>query len=427
MKRTKENWVNGNGVIHTPFYYGWVIVILAGLSHFFSGPGQTYSNAIFIDYYIEEFGWSRSTVSGIYSSATLLAGFLLFIIGRMIDKVGARKMAIAVSLILAAASIFNSFVVNWVMLFMGFFAIRLFGQGSMTLVPNALVPQWFIQKRGRALGLAALGGMIGSAAFPLINVWLIEAYGWRTTWQILGASILVIFTPLAYFFIRNRPEDIGLLPDNGPSARKEDPQKPLSSDISWTVKEAKKTRSFWLLLFCVVVPALVNTGMTFHLVSIFSIQSLAPETAATVLSLMAIIGFPVTFLAGYLLDKIRVQWMLAFVFVGEIASIFLLKEADLFSGAILFAVVWGFMLGIERVTLSVIWPNYFGRQYLGSITGISMAFMVVGSALGPLPFGLFYDFFGGYKEVLWVIMIFPLLGIVAALLANPPEKKEIEN
>lgn len=427
MKNTKENRVNGNGVIHTPFYYGWVIVILAGLSHFFSGPGQTYSNAIFIDYYIEEFGWSRSTVSGIYSSATLLAGFLLFIIGRMIDKVGARKMAIAVSLILAAASIFNSFVVNWVMLFMGFFAIRLFGQGSMTLVPNALVPQWFIQKRGRALGLAALGGMIGSAAFPLINVWLIEAYGWRTTWQILGASIVLIFTPLAFFFIRNRPEDIGLLPDNGPLVREEDPHKALSSDISWTVKEAKKTRSFWLLLFCVVVPALVNTGMTFHLVSIFSIQSLAPETAATVLSLMAVIGFPVTFLAGYLLDKIRVQWMLAFVFVGEIASIFLLKEADLFSGAILFAVVWGFMLGIERVTLSVVWPNYFGRQYLGSITGISMAFMVVGSALGPLPFGLFYDFFGGYKEVLWVIMIFPLLGIVAALLANPPEKEGIEN
>ncbi|KAA0958002.1 MFS transporter [Planococcus kocurii] len=427
MKKTKGKRINGNGVIQTPFYYGWVIVILAGLSHFFSGPGQTYSNAIFIDYYIEEFGWSRSTVSGIYSSATLLAGFLLFIIGRMIDKVGARKMAIAVSLILAAASIFNSFVVNWVMLFMGFFAIRLFGQGSMTLVPNALVPQWFIQKRGRALGLAALGGMIGSAAFPLINVWLIEAYGWRTTWQILGASIVLIFTPLAFFFIRNRPEDIGLLPDNGPLVRDEDQQKPLSSDSSWTVKEAKKTRSFWLLLFCVVVPALVNTGMTFHLVSIFSIQSLAPETAATVLSLMAIIGFPVTFLAGYLLDKIRVQWMLAFVFVGEIASIFLLKEADLFSGAILFAVVWGFMLGIERVTLSVVWPNYFGRQYLGSITGISMAFMVVGSALGPLPFGLFYDFFGGYKEVLWVIMIFPLLGIVAALLANPPEKEGIEN
>lgn len=111
---------------------------------------------------------------------------------------------------------------------------------------------------------------------------------------------------------------------------------------------------------------------------------------------MAVIRFPVTFLAGYLLDKIRVQWMLAMVFAGEITSIFLLKEAEVFSGAILFAVVWGFMLGIERVTLSVIWPNYFGRQYIGSITGISMAVMVVGSALGPLPFGLFYDRLGGY-------------------------------
>lgn len=412
-----------SGVIHTPFYYGWIIVLIAGLSHFFSGPGQTYSNAIFIDYYIEEFGWSRSTVSGIYSAATLLAGFMLFMVGRLVDRVGARKMAVIVSILLVAACMFNSLVVNWAMLFIGFFAIRLLGQGSMTLVPNSLVPQWFIQKRGRALSLAALGGMIGSAAFPLINVWLIELYGWRTTWQILGASVLLVFTPLAFLFIRNRPEDIGLRPDNGPVLNEKEQQKQLSADISWTVKEAKKTRTFWLLLFCVAVPALVNTGMTFHLVSIFSLQSLAPETAALVLSLMAVIGFPVTFLAGYLLDKIRVQWMLAAVFAGELVSIFLLKEADVFSAAILFAVVWGFMLGIERVTLSVVWPNYFGRQYLGSITGISMAVMVVGSALGPLPFGLFFDRFGSYTEVLWVIMIFPLLGIVASLLASPPEKQ----
>lgn len=62
--------------INPPFYYGWLIVAIAALSHFFSGPGQTFSNAIFIDYYIEEFGWSRSTVSGIYSAVTLLAGFM---------------------------------------------------------------------------------------------------------------------------------------------------------------------------------------------------------------------------------------------------------------------------------------------------------------------------------------------------------------
>lgn len=411
-----------SSVIRTPFYYGWLIVLIAGLSHFFSGPGQTYSNAIFIDYYIQDFGWSRSVVSGIYSVATLFAGFSLFMVGRLVDKIGARKMTVIISILLALTSVFNSFVVNWGMLFIGFFALRLFGQGSMTLLPKSLVPQWFIQQRGRALSLAALGGMIGSAAFPLINVWLIEAYGWRAAWQILGISIIIIFTPLAFIFIRNRPEDIGLRPDNKPIVNEQDQKDQLAADISWTVKEAKKTRSFWLLLFCVAVPALVNTGMIFHLVSIFSLQSLNPETAATVLSLMAVIGFPVTFLAGFLLEKIRVQWMLAVVFKGELLSIFLLKETTVYSAAIVFAIVWGLMLGIERITLSVVWPNYFGRQHLGSITGISTAVMVVGSALGPLPFGLFFDYFGSYDEVLWTIMIFPLLGIMASLMAAPPEK-----
>lgn len=412
--------------VNPPFYYGWLIVAVAALSHFFSGPGQTFSNAIFIDYYIEEFGWTRSTVSGIYSAATLLAGFMLFMVGRLFDRIGARKMAVLVSVLLALACLFNSMVVNAVMLFIGFFLVRLLGQGSMSLVPNSLVPQWFISKRGRAISIAALGGMIGSALFPLLNVWLIEAFGWRVAWQVLGISILVMFTPLALLIIRNRPEDIGLKPDNGAVLTKVEQEKQLSSDISWTVKEAKKTRTFWLLLFCVAIPALVNTGMTFHLVSIFSEQSLAPETAATVLSLMAIVGFPVTFLAGYLVDKIRVQWMLAVVFAGEILSIFLLKQADILAAAILFGIVWGFMLGIERVTLGVIWPNYFGRQYLGSILGISMAVMVIGSALGPLPFGIFYDYFGRYEEILWTIMIFPLLGIIAALMAKPPRKEMLE-
>lgn len=412
--------------VSTPFYYGWVIVVIAGLSYFFSGPGQTFSNAIFIDYYIEEFGWSRSTVSGIYSAATLLAGFLIFVVGRLIDNQGIRKMAVIISIFFAIACIFNGLVINIFMLFIGFFLIRLLGQGSMTLIAQSLVPQWFIQKRGRALSLAALGAMIGSAVFPLLNVWLIDTFSWRIAWLLLGLSILVIFTPLAFFLIRNKPEDIGLRPDGEKRLSEEEHRKSLSADVSWTVKEARMTSTFWLLLFCVAIPALVNTGMTFHLVSIFSEKNFAPETAATVLSLMAVIGFPVTFLAGYLLDKIAVRWMLVLLFTGEIGFILLLLQADTLTLAILFGVVWGFISGIERVTLSVVWPNYFGRQYIGSINGIAMAVMVIGSALGPLPFGLFYDAFGGYDEVLWILLLLPALGILAAALATPPVKLKHE-
>ncbi len=403
------------------FHYGWVIVAIAALSQFFSGPGQTYSNSIFIDYYIQDFGWSRSTVSGIYSGATLAAGFLLFFVGRLIDRNGSRKMAVIVSGLLAVACLFNSFVTSLLMLFIGFFFIRLLGQGSMALISNSLIPQWFVKKRGRALSIAAIGGLVSSAAFPLLNVWLIEAFGWRMSWMVLGAVIIMLFTPLALFLIRNSPEDVGLLPDNG-AAEKADKKKKLVEEVSWSVSEASKTRAFWLLLICAAIPGIVNTGLTFHLVSIFKENSLSLEAAAGILSLTALIGLPVTFLTGLLLDKVKVQYMLVLVFAGEIVSLLLLQNANFMAAAIIFGLVWGVSMGMERIVMAVVWPNYFGRKHIGSISGISMAMIVTGSALGPLPLGIAFDVFGGYAEILWALMLFPAMGMAAALMANPPVK-----
>ncbi|WP_404336225.1 MFS transporter [Planococcus rifietoensis] len=127
-----------------------------------------------------------------------------------------------------------------------------------------------------------------------------------------------------------------------------------------------------------------------------------------------------------MLDKIEVRWMLVALFAGEIIFILLLQQATVLSLAILFGVVWGVVSGIERVTLSIVWPNYYGRQYIGSISGIAMAIMVIGSALGPLPFGLFYDFLGGYDEALSFLLIIPALAIVASILAKPPVKEELK-
>jgi MFS family permease len=122
------------------FFYGWYIVFIGAMSLFFSGPGQTYSNAIFIDFYILDFNWERSLVTGIFSAATLTAGLLLFLIGHSIDRFGQRPVSLTVSILLAGACIWNSFVISPWMLFIGFFLIRLLGQGSMTLVPNTLIP-----------------------------------------------------------------------------------------------------------------------------------------------------------------------------------------------------------------------------------------------------------------------------------------------
>ncbi|WP_377891290.1 MFS transporter [Alkalihalobacillus sp. R86527] len=414
----------------SPFFYGWLIVAAAAVGVFFSGPGQTYGVSVFIDHYISDFGWSRSLVSGIYSSATLAAGLLLFIIGRMVDKFGQRRMMLIVGSLLAVACIWNSFVVGPVMLFIGFFMLRLFGQGSMTLVPNTLVPQWFILKRGRALSFMAIGGFLSSATFPPLNTWLISSFGWENAWRILGGAILIIFLPVVFFLIRNKPEDIGLLPDNAISKKrlakrkeeKMDEEEEEGFETNWTVKEAMRTRAFWLILFCVSIPALVNTGLTFHLFSILGEQGVPDHTAALILSIMAIVGFPVTMVSGFILERVNVHIVLGLSFIGQIAFILLLTQVDTYILAIVFGVLWGIIGGIERITLNIIWPDYFGRANLGSIKGIATTTMVIGSAFGPLPFGVAYDTFGGYTEILLLILIFPILGTIAAFLSPPPKK-----
>jgi MFS family permease len=410
--------------IRTNFYYGWVIVFVGGLGVFFSGPGQTYSNSIFINYYIQDFGWSRSLVSSIYSIATLCAGLLLFIVGRFVDKFGQRNMTLAIGLLFGLACFWNSAVIGPITLFIGFFLIRLLGQGSMTLIPNTLVPQWFIAKRGRALSFMALGGFLSSAAIPPLNAWLITNYDWSFTWKVWGFLIILIFVPVAFFLIRNKPEDIGLLPDNAEANPKIGKNQPAPiSEIDWTLKEAMRTKAFWLILFCAGIPALVNTGLTFHLISILGESGLKTTTAALILSLVAVIGFPVTMVAGFIIEKFKVHYVLAFIFIGQISFMIILLFTNSIYMAILFGVIWGISGGFERIALGIIWPNYFGRKYIGSIKGVAMTTMVIMSAFGPLPFGVAYDIFGGYNEILLISLVLPILGFLSAFFAPAPTKQ----
>ncbi|NRK74125.1 MFS transporter, partial [Salmonella enterica subsp. enterica serovar Typhi] len=198
---------------NTSIFYGWFIVFIAGLGTFFSGPGQTYSNSTFIEEYIKSFGWNRTEISSLYSIATLCSGFLIMFMGKFMDRFGYRRMLGIVSVLFSLACFFNSFVTNIWMLGIGFFLIRFLGQGSMTLIPNTIVPQWFIKKRGRAMSFMAIGSFSSAAFFPIANTWLIDKWDWQTTWQIWGVALLIIFTPLAIIGVRNRPEDIGALPD----------------------------------------------------------------------------------------------------------------------------------------------------------------------------------------------------------------------
>ncbi len=411
----------------TPFFYGWFIVFIGGLALFFSGPGQTYSISVFINSYIEDFGWSRSMVSSLYSVATISAGFILIPIGRLIDKHGQRTMAVVIGLLLALACLWNSAVSGPVTLFFGFFMIRLFGQGSMVIIPSTLIPRWFITKRGRALSFMTLGIFVSSALLPPLNTFIINKWSWSAAWQVWALLILLIFLPLAALLIRDKPEDIELLPDGKIDLSKTDKnhQRNISYDYSFSLNEAIKTRTFWLVLVCVATPALINTALTFHLVSILGERGLEPLQAAAVLSTMAVSGFPFSLLAGYIADRAATRISLFMASFLLFCAVITLLNVNSLTSAIFFGIIWGAAFGFERVVLNAAWANYFGRNHLGGIKGVSSTTGVVASSLGPLPVALAYDhFFGGYNQILLICLLLPVASMVAAYFSSPPKKEE---
>ncbi|MFO7635686.1 MAG: MFS transporter [Clostridia bacterium] len=412
-------------------FYGWVVVLVSSLSVFFSGPGQTFFFSVFIDHYIRDFGWNRSAVSSLYSIATLIAGVGLFLIGKMADKHGSRKMLLVAVALLGAACLWNSFISGLWMLFIGFFIARLFGQGSMTLLPSTIVPRWFFRKRALAFSFIAIGGVAGSAIMPPLNTFLIRTMGWGPTWLFWALLLWCFFLPVVALFLFDRPEELGLQMDNEKQESMEDARdrNTLEQNTSFTLKQAVRTPSFWLILFSQVMSPMISTGIVFHFVSIMGTNGLEATSAALLLSIIAMVSFPTNLLAGIALDRVPVRYAVAFVCLMQCIGLLVVANATTFSTAVVFATVQGISIGVHSVSGAVVWPNYYGMRHLGSIRGLVMALMVVASALGPLPLGLGFDFSGSYRPVLLGLAILPFLGMFTGILGKKPllqkrDKKE---
>jgi MFS family permease len=228
--------------------------------------------------------------------------------------------------------------------------------------------------------------------------------------------------PIAYFITRNSPEDVGLSPDGEEYLDLDKSTSPFFSETNWTAQEAMGTRSFWLLLFCVMIPSAINTGLIFHQISIMNHVGVSVEAAAGVLSIMALIRLPLVLVAGQIVDRIPTRYIQTGSMVGLLISMIALYFTRSIHMAMFYGVLMGITMAFEILVGGVIWPEYYGRSYLGSIKGMTMMAGVIGSALGPLLYGYAYDINGGYMEALVFSMVFPIMGIIAALMATPPKK-----
>lgn len=410
--------------LNQKFYYGWLMVFFSAFAFFFSAPGQTYSISVFINIYQKELLYSSTALSTGYSIATILSGLSIVFMGKAIDRFGQRKMMIIVGILLALTTFYNSYVSNLAMIFVGFFFLRYFGQGSMTLIPNSLIPQWFEEKRAFAISISSFGNLLATLSVPALNLFLISTFGWQETWRIWSMLLMFVFVPLTALFVINKPEDIGLSPDNKAASKDLEEDERLLEKNSWRLGEVVKTKEFWFVgLMSLIVP-MFTTGFTFHFYSMMELRNITNEQAAMIVGLVAAPAALLPFFARAIIDKYPLKYVFLMTQVMIfISMLYLALLVTSVATAIFFILFYGLAAGIQMIALNVLWPDYFGRKYLGSIRGAATVFMVIGSALGPLPFGVYYDISGEYNLVIYGMMVMTVIAMFLALSIQKPVKK----
>ena len=407
------------------------MLIIAATAMFMSAPGQSFSVAAFVDPMLNELGVNRTSYSFAYMVATLIGGCILPFIGRIVDRFGARRVLPIVALGLGIACGWMSQVRSIAFLYIGFSMIRCLGQGSLTLISSWIVGEWFREFRGRAAAICAVGGTASVLIIPQLNNVLIDAYGWRTTWMILGGIVCTVVVVPGAVFLRDRPEALGLLPDwkhqdpteAGTNSADGDraPETVLTETPGCTVSEAVRHPSFWKIASVVGTVSLVGTGLMFHQVSILAERGVSREAALTALGVQAIAATFSTLLAGWLTDRLPVRFVLACSMALEVCAIALLMFMPSPAWAYPYSALLGLHGGIIRSAGTIVWINYFGRKHQGAIQGVSMTIMVFAAALGPVPVAMAKDYYASYETALIAFLVLPITAGILVLSARPPD------
>lgn len=410
-------------VARTPFYYGWVVLFVAALASFVSGPGQTFTFSVFQDSFINDLGLSATAISTLYLFGSLTAAGMIIFIGRSLDRYGPRRMMVVSVVVLGLGALWLSRVHSSWQLFVGFTIMRTMGQGALSLIPATVVSIWFVRKRAMALALMALGGALASGIYPFYGATLIGEFGWRTAWVAIAVTGWVLLIVPAIIFIRTSPESIGLLPDGDTSdgAPGDDSKvKESHSEFSWSVREATRSRTLWFLIFAGSAQSLVGTGVAFQQVSIMTSKGMTIGAAAGVFGIMAPTAIAGQFLAGYLAGRYPVRYLIAAGQMGIVAAMIMLLGSSELWHAYIYGAILGTVMGFLMNLNHVVWPNYFGRRHLGSIRGITNFGTMSAAAIGPLPLALSLDLTGSYAVGLIIYMVLPPLCGLAAILAGRP-------
>ena len=403
-----------------------------------------------------EFGWSYGLFSGVVSLGGLCAIGVSPFVGRLVDRYGSGVILAITAAIVGGCAFGLSLVSHaW-----AFYALYVPGRmafaSPLELGTTTAINNWFIRRRPFALFLLTVCQSTGLAAMPLVADFLIGGWGWRNAWAWLGIFTLVVGIVPALLLVARRPEDMGLTADPRrdesrtlqrqpaprPPDRRQDgaaevnadngagddaaaPPGPATGGVlpesSYTVSRALRTRAFYVMAIFSGAGFMVQAGVSLHQVSHFINQgmdaSLAALTAGAFAFCQMLGGFVWSSLAS---RRVPIRFLLAtsaFCVSGGALGV---QASSTLAWGLPATSILGAGVGGLHLLLRLAWAEYYGREHLGSITGITLPVQVGGQALGPIIAGFLYDFTGNY---LWPFRIFSTAVFIAGLLvltATPP-------
>ncbi|MFH1559968.1 MAG: MFS transporter [Chloroflexota bacterium] len=405
-------------------FYGWWVIAASTVDAALGSGFYFYGfSALFLPI-TRDLGLSRAVTSMVFAVGRVEGAVEGPIVGWLIDRFGARAL-IAVGVILFGIGyMLMSWMNNLLMFFILYAGVVAIGyQTGFVHTKYALANKWFTRQRSKATGIISASSGLGGAILVPVLAWLIIQFGWRTAVLFAGAATMAICLPLL-LVIRSTPEDKGLLPDGDEvqtQARTKEGGKPgeATEEVSFEVKEALTTLSFWVLCLAMTMRLFVVGGIWVHMIPLLVFKGFDEQGAANAVALLTLITIPVRIGFGWLGDHFSKRYLLMLCCFIETGALLILLTAQSLWQVYLFVIVFALGYGVAPLNVSIV-GEYFGRKNFATIRGIMALLYAAGIVSGPIFAGYIYDVTNSY-HIAFVTFIF--IYSTAALIyvfARPP-------